>query len=307
MRPGSVGPVDLGVGRGDQRRGGATSCAPLDEGNVAAWAPVRRSAALLRYARPRRQRDAWLRRIGEHDDRPRLPPRAPRPRHSRDLPRRRARRLRSSSSPRGSSAAIGCSTSGRRSRAWRRAASAWSCRPVAVIASRFRSIPAGTDSLRRPIPRAQAQLRTGILTIAYPGGPTRVRRLFACAPPRSAPTRACSARRSATAACERGHAQPAPRGPARGRVRVQIEYVAAGRRTMPEGSRRGSPPVAEPAALADHANAIAERTGAVHSYTQVAGCLQARMRGEMRSFQILLPCRGSIQRKTGNRQYADVT
>ena len=35
--------------------------------------------------------------------------------------------------------------------------------------------------------------------------------------------------------------------------------------------------------------AIAQRTGTVHSYTLFTGYLPARMRGEMRSFQVLGP------------------
>jgi hypothetical protein len=147
----------------------------------------------------------------------------------------------------------------------------------------------GRIRLTRAVTRAQAELGTGILTINYPGDadtrPQVVRLRAANVPSkltvqRPVITPAGFLRSEGTVA-----------GRARGVVRVQLEYVdrASGQtvtlqRKAAIQSGRWSLNAQLPAvALAQ----IALRCGTVHSYTLFTGFLPQRMRGEMRSFQVL--------------------
>ncbi len=141
---------------------------------------------------------------------------------------------------------------------------------------------------RKLIPKAQAQRATGILTIAYRGdGDTRpqtVRLRAASRPADLRPTRpAISAGRlrAAGTISKRAH----------GVVRIQIEYLVADKAHTREFKTRitnGRWSLNERLSRTVRA-AIAQRTGTVHSYTLFTGYYQARVRGEMRSHQILGP------------------
>ncbi len=147
----------------------------------------------------------------------------------------------------------------------------------------------GRIRFRQRIPAAQANLGTGILTISYRGDsdtrPQTVRLRAANRPAQmrlSRPTIASNGRLRASGTVNRL---------ARGVVRVQIEYVAAGQtRTRqfnaPISNGRWSLNTTLTQAVR---NEIAQRTGTVHSYTLFTGYQPARMRGEMRSFQVLGP------------------
>ncbi|MDP8924580.1 MAG: hypothetical protein M3O34_17130, partial [Chloroflexota bacterium] len=76
---------------------------------------------------------------------------------------------------------------------------------------------------------------------------------------------------------------------ARGVVRVQIEYVVNRETTTLQFKARivnGRWSLNERLSQSVR-NAIAQRTGTVHSYTLFTGYYRARMRGEMRSFEVL--------------------
>ncbi|MDQ3678297.1 MAG: hypothetical protein M3401_16115 [Actinomycetota bacterium] len=78
---------------------------------------------------------------------------------------------------------------------------------------------------------------------------------------------------------------------ARGVVRVQIEYVAAGNTSTlefkaPISNGRWS---LDEQLSQEVRTAIDQRSGTVHSYTLFTGYHPRRVRGEMRSFQILGP------------------
>jgi len=140
---------------------------------------------------------------------------------------------------------------------------------------------------RQPIPAAQARLGTGILTIAYPGdADTRPQTVRLRAANRRAdlrlsrPTLSGDGRLRAAGTISRR---------ARGVVRVQIEYVSGGQTTTLQFTariRNGRWSLDERLAQTTR-DAIARRTGTVHSYTLFTGYHPARMRGEMRSYQIL--------------------
>ena len=147
----------------------------------------------------------------------------------------------------------------------------------------------GRVTFRETIPAAQAKLATGILTMAYPGdADTR---------PQTVRLRAASGRadlqlgRPTISNDGRLRASGTISSRARGSVRVQLEYSADGKTTTLEYlarisngrwslDRQLSQPVRD---------AIAKRNGTVHSYTLFTGYLPARMRGEMRTFQVLGP------------------
>jgi len=76
---------------------------------------------------------------------------------------------------------------------------------------------------------------------------------------------------------------------ARGVVRVQLEYVVDGlTRTHQFKVRiRNGRWVLDEVLSPAIRNEIARRSGSVHSYTLFTGYFPARMRGEMRSFQVL--------------------
>jgi Subtilase family len=134
--------------------------------------------------------------------------------------------------------------------------------------------------------RRQARLGTGILTLRYSGdADTRpqVVRLRAA----SRPARLALARPRIEGGRLRAGGSVTRR--ARGVVRVQLEYDAAGRtRTIELRARIARGRWRLNAALpADVRAQIAGRRGTVHSYTLFTGYLPARIRGEMRSYQVL--------------------
>lgn len=144
----------------------------------------------------------------------------------------------------------------------------------------------GRIKARRRIPEAQAQLGTGILTITYRGDrdtrPQTVR-LRAAAQPADLTVR------RPTISGGRLRASGRISSRARGVVRVQIQYVADGKTvtlSFKATIRSGRWSLNERLSQSVR-NAIAQRTGSVHSYTLFTGYLQARMRGEMRSYQVL--------------------
>lgn len=141
----------------------------------------------------------------------------------------------------------------------------------------------------RSISRAQARLGTGILTMNYPGdADTR---------PQSVRLRAANTPAVLTAVrpiiTPAGFLQASgtvsPR--ASGVVRVQLQYVirATGESVTLEflariANGRWTLNTQLPAAVLA---AIAARCGTVHSYVLFTGYMPARMRGEMRSYQVL--------------------
>ena len=141
------------------------------------------------------------------------------------------------------------------------------------------------------IARSQANLGTGIITIRYPG---------------DADTRPQVVRlRAARIQARLGATRPAitPAGHlvasgivtlrAQGVVRIQLEYVSrlTGETTTLEfktpidNGRYNLDVPLSPAVLAQ----IAARCGTLHSYTLFTGYLPARVRGEMKSYQVLGP------------------
>ena len=144
----------------------------------------------------------------------------------------------------------------------------------------------GRIHFRQRIPAEQARLGTGILTINYPGDadtrPQSVRL-------RAAARRAGLRPARPTIADGRLRAVGTISSRARGVVRVQIEYATGSEATTLHLSAaisngRWSLNQALPQAVRDD---IARRTGTVHAYTLFTGYQPARMRGEMRSFQVL--------------------
>jgi len=147
----------------------------------------------------------------------------------------------------------------------------------------------GRIRVTRTVTRAQALLGTGILTINYPGD----------ADTRSQVVRLRAANNPANLGAERPvitptgslRAEGTISAFARGVVRVQLEYVDRATGTTVTLERhaaiqrgRWSLNSQLPAqALAQ----ILARCGTVHSYTLFTGYLPRRMRGEMRSFQVL--------------------
>jgi len=155
--------------------------------------------------------------------------------------------------------------------------------------TRFETTVDSTDArirFRKLIPAAQAQMGTGIVTIDYPGDadtrPQSVRL-------RAAAQKANLDLKRPTLVSGRLRAQGTISSQARGVVRLQVQYVVDGKTiTLPfrgqiEGGRWS---IDEKLSAAVQA-AIARRTGTVHSYTLFTGYLPERMRGEMRSYQVL--------------------
>ena len=146
----------------------------------------------------------------------------------------------------------------------------------------------GQIRFRKLIPRKQAQLGTGIVTITYPGDadtrPQTVRLRAASQPADlrlTRPTITGGRLRAAGTVSKR----------ARGVVRVQIEYVVAGRTRTTQFKAtidNGRWSLAERLSQSVR-SAIAQRSGSVHSYTLFTGYYQRRVRGEMRSYQVLGP------------------
>ena len=140
---------------------------------------------------------------------------------------------------------------------------------------------------RQRIPAAQARLGTGILTIRYRGDAdtrpqtVRLRAALQKAQLRlSRPTIDVGGRLRAEGTVSRR---------ARGVVRVQLEYVVDGQtRTHQFNARiRNGRWVLDQVLSPTIRNELARRSGTVHSYTLFTGYFPARMRGEMRAFQVL--------------------
>ncbi len=139
---------------------------------------------------------------------------------------------------------------------------------------------------RRAVTRAQARLGTGILTIRYPGD----------ADTRAQTVRLRAAARPARLDLERPRiadgriqASGVVDDRARGVVRVQLDYqldcatrLLEFRAPIADGRWSLDEPLASQT-LAE----LPRRAGAVHSYTLFTGYLPARIRGEMRAFQVL--------------------
>ncbi len=136
------------------------------------------------------------------------------------------------------------------------------------------------------IPSPQADLGTGILTIHYPGDPdTR---------PQTVRLRAANTKAFLDAdrpTIENGHLkdQGTISSKARGVVRVQLEYYSNGQTTTLEHYARisGGQWSLDVPLTAEQQDAIAHRSGTVHSYILFTGYFPERMRGEMQSYQVL--------------------
>lgn len=146
----------------------------------------------------------------------------------------------------------------------------------------------GRIRFRRAIPAAQARLGTGILTLAYPGDadtrPQVVRLRAASQPARLEMQRPQIVN-------DRIKAQGSVTSRARGVVRVQLEFLNQACETVSvERQARirsdGRWRLDEPLSAAERTG-IATRRGTVHSYTLFTGYFPKRIRGEMRSFQVL--------------------
>ncbi|MDP8910363.1 MAG: integrin alpha [Chloroflexota bacterium] len=147
----------------------------------------------------------------------------------------------------------------------------------------------GRIRFQQRIPKAQADLGTGILTITYRGdADTR---------PQTVRLRAASQRadlrlqRPTIAKNGRLRASGTVSSRARGVVRVQLEYVSDGKTTTLQFLARihdGKWSLNERLSQSVR-DAIARRSGTVHSYTLFTGYYPRRIRGEMRSFQVLGP------------------
>ena len=145
---------------------------------------------------------------------------------------------------------------------------------------------AGRIRFLQPIPTAQAELGTGIVTITYPGDadtrPQEVRL-------RAASQRADLRLNRPRIVNGRLRAQGTISRRARGVVRLQLQY-SVGARTdtvrLRGQIRAGRWSINEPLSQSVR-DGIARRTGTVHSYTLFTGYLPRRIRGEMHSFQVL--------------------
>lgn len=142
-------------------------------------------------------------------------------------------------------------------------------------------------SLRRAIPAAQARLGTGILTMSY-GGDSVTRPLavrLRAAPNAAALRPARPSFSSAGLLRAAGRISPL----ARGVVRVELQYEHEGRtesvvRSAKISGGRWTLRSTLPAALR---STIAARSGTLDAYVLFTGDQKRRMRGEMRSYQIL--------------------
>ncbi|HWI08431.1 MAG TPA: S8 family serine peptidase [Solirubrobacteraceae bacterium] len=160
---------------------------------------------------------------------------------------------------------------------------------AAGIRTRFRhAIRAGSNRLRivRSIPRRQARLGTGIVTLRYAGNDrTRPQVVRLRAAVRSARLVVRRPRLEGGRLRARGTIALA----ARGVVRVQLDWSRGGRprshalRARISGGRWQL----DEALRADVRADIAARDGTLHSYVLFTGYGPRRIRGEMRSFQVL--------------------
>lgn len=147
----------------------------------------------------------------------------------------------------------------------------------------------GRIRVTRPITAAQTRLGTGILNIHYPGDdntrPQLVRLRAANTPARLQPTRPTISSTGVLNVSGRVNSD------ARGIVRLQVEFVsrATGRtntlkfRGTISNGRWSISTQLSATVIAQ----ILQRCGTVHSYILFTGYFPERIRGEMRSFQIL--------------------
>lgn len=146
----------------------------------------------------------------------------------------------------------------------------------------------GRIRFRQRIPRAQARLGTGILTLAYPGDPDtrpQVVRL------RAAARKARLEMERPRIAGNRLRAEGTVTRRARGVVRIQLQYLSPTCETITlhkraqiqaDGSWRLDEVLSQ-----EERDGIESRRGSVHSYTLFTGYYPRRIRGEMRSFEVL--------------------
>ncbi|MDQ3676526.1 MAG: galactose oxidase early set domain-containing protein, partial [Actinomycetota bacterium] len=145
----------------------------------------------------------------------------------------------------------------------------------------------GRIRVRRKISRSQAKPGTGIVTISYDGDDdTRAQSVRLRAARRAA---RLNMKRPTLTAGGRMKAEGTISKRARGVVRVELEFVLAGKtRTVRLRARivKGRWKLSKQltAAVRDQ---IAHRTGTLHSYTLFTGYERAGIRGEMRSFEVL--------------------
>jgi len=159
-------------------------------------------------------------------------------------------------------------------------------------ASRHTRFAAQIDSeqgyvrFRKDLPRAQVRAGTGIVTLAYPGNDrTRGQEVRL----RAASGRARLDLDRPTLLDGRVRAQGTISKRARGVVRVQLSWATGGRdRSLEVHARIRDGRWTLDEALPDAAMAdIVRRDGTVHSYTLFTGYLPERLRGEMRSFEVV--------------------
>ncbi len=138
----------------------------------------------------------------------------------------------------------------------------------------------------QPIPREQAELGTGIVTITYPGD----------ADTRPQEVRLRAASQPADLELERPVIEDGRlttegtiSDRARGVVRLQLQYVVDGEtRTLPLRGEIDDGEWSIDEELSEEVQGeIARRSGTVHSYTLFTGFFERRIRGEMQSFQVL--------------------
>ncbi len=150
--------------------------------------------------------------------------------------------------------------------------------PVSSVDARIR--------FKKAIPAAQARLGTGIVTLTYEGDadtrPQTVRL-------RAAAGKANLRLARPTIVGGRLRAAGTISDDARGVVRVQIQYESDGQtRTLRFlAPIRGGKWSVDEKLDQNVVDGIARRTGTVHSYTLFTGYMPRRMRGEMRSYQVL--------------------
>lgn len=143
----------------------------------------------------------------------------------------------------------------------------------------------GRLRFREDIPRAQAAMGTGILTLRYPGNDST----------RGQEVRLRAAHRHADLELDRPtlggrlRADGTISSRARGVVRVQLSWTTGGKDRIHEAHAR----IRDGRWKLDHElpedviGALMARDGTVHSYTLFTGYLPARMRGEMQAYQVL--------------------
>lgn len=139
---------------------------------------------------------------------------------------------------------------------------------------------------RQAIPRGQAELGTGILTITYPGDdntrPQEVRL-------RAASQQADLELDRPVIEDGRLKARGTISDRARGVVRLQLQYVVDGEtKTLPLRGQIDDGEWEIDEELSEEVlGEMARRTGSVHSYTLFTGYFERRIRGEMQSYQVL--------------------